>query len=201
MMETRPHLLFRLSIKDRMSIFEFRKSEGNCGFGVWSCTLVILSASPRKKALESGALLRAAVRRALACALFSCDEHVQSCCFAWFCMPGATGKIAGYGSGPTLKNEEEDGCACLQHCLGQFLCPCLWPCWGASARNLLEERLALEHGATRSSATCCSPCCIDDVLLHFFCGCCATAQIARHEYAIPATGTVKYDCCSATGEP
>ena len=112
-------------------------------------------------------------------ALFSCDEHVQSCCFAWFCMPGATGKIAGYGSGPTLKNEEEDGCACLQHCLGQFLCPCLWPCWGASARNLLEERLALEHGATRSSATCCSPCCIDDVLLHFFCGCCATAQSLR----------------------
>ena len=35
----------------------------------------------------------------------------------------------------------------------------------------------------------------------FWCGCCATAQIARHEYAIPATGTVKYDCCSATGEP
>jgi len=24
---------------------------------------------------------------------------------------------------------------------------------------------------------------------------------AGHEYAIPATGTVKYDCCSATGEP
>ena len=73
MMETRPHLLLRLSMKDRMSIFEFRKSEGNCGLGVWRCTLEILSASPRKNASESGALLRAVVRRALACALFSCD--------------------------------------------------------------------------------------------------------------------------------
>ena len=53
-----------------------------------------------------------------------------------------------------------------------------------------------------------------------WCPCCTTAQVARmvrrldgrrrlrdaplfagHEYAIPATGTVKYDCCSATGEP
>ena len=42
---------------------------------------------------------------------------------------------------------------------------------------------------------------IDDCCCAFWCGCCATAQIARHEYAIPATGTVKYDCCSATGEP
>ena len=62
----------------------------------------------------------------------------------------------------------------------------------------------------------------DDCCCAFWCGCCATAQIARkrrrpsfvrrrrepsptaragHEYAIPATGTVKYDCCSATGEP
>ena len=52
------------------------------------------------------------------------------------------------------------------------------------------------------------PCCacdnegvVDDCCCAFWCGCCATAQIARHEYAIPATGTVKYDCCSATGEP
>ena len=54
----------------------------------------------------------------------------------------------------------------------------------------------------------------------FWCPCCTTAQVARmvrrldgrrrrrdaplfagHEYAIPATGTVKYDCTSATGEP
>ena len=42
---------------------------------------------------------------------------------------------------------------------------------------------------------------VDDCCCAFWCGCCATAQIARHEYAIPATGTVKYDCCSATGEP
>ena len=58
---------------------------------------------------------------------------------------------------------------------------------------------------------CCSesgPCCtcdnegvVDDCCCSFWCGCCATAQIARHEYAIPATGTVRYDCCSATGEP
>ena len=53
-----------------------------------------------------------------------------------------------------------------------------------------------------------------------WCPCCTTAQVARmvrrldgrrrrrdaplfagHEYAIPATGTVKYDCTSATGEP
>ena len=26
-------------------------------------------------------------------------------------------------------------------------------------------------------------------------------RVAGHEYAIPATGTVKYNCCSATGEP
>ena len=42
---------------------------------------------------------------------------------------------------------------------------------------------------------------VEDCCCAFWCGCCATAQIARHEYAIPATGTVKYDCCSATGEP
>ena len=79
-------------------------------------------------------------------------------------------------------------------------------------------------------AQCCSesgPCCacdnegvVDDCCCAFWCPCCTTAQVARmerrldgrrrrrdaplfagHEYAIPATGTVKYDCTSATGEP
>jgi hypothetical protein len=114
--------------------------------------------------------------------LFSCGDHVGESCFACFCMPGATGNIAGYGAGSALEGQDEDGCACLQHCLGQFLCPFLWPCWGASARGLLEARLALEHGAARPPSSCCR--CLGDVLLHLLCGCCATAQSLRaiHRY-------------------
>jgi Cys-rich protein (TIGR01571 family) len=113
--------------------------------------------------------------------LFDCADHCQSCFFAWFCMPGATGKVAGFGGGPTRDNntgtnKEENGTECLKHCCGQFLCPYFWPCWSASARNLLEARLARRHGAPPASATCglCG-----DVMLHACCGCCATAQSLR----------------------
>ena len=110
--------------------------------------------------------------------LFSCSSHCQSCLFAWCCMPGATGKIAGFGNGPTPDHQPEDGCSCVTHCMGQFLCPFCWPCIGANARGMLEERIAAFHGEPPASAPCgCGIC--GDVLLHFFCGCCATAQSLR----------------------
>ena len=102
--------------------------------------------------------------------LFSCTDDVQSCCFAWLCMPGATGNIAGFGAG---KNEEDNGCSCLQHCCGMFLCPFFWSCWGVSARGLLEERLALEHLQQPLGDMC------SDFFRQACCGCCATAQSLR----------------------
>ena len=41
---------------------------------------------------------------------------------------------------------------------------------------------------------------MEDACCAMFCGCCATAQMARHEYLEVETGIVRYDCCSATGE-
>ena len=108
--------------------------------------------------------------------LFSCDTHIQSCLFSWFCMPGATGKIAGFGAGPSPDGKEEDGCICLTHCMGQFWLPFCWPCIGANANNLLETRIAAAHNELPASAPCgfCG-----DVLLQLFCGCCATARSLR----------------------
>ena len=40
----------------------------------------------------------------------------------------------------------------------------------------------------------------EDACCALWCGCCATAQMARHEYLEVETGIVRYDCCSATGE-
>ena len=40
----------------------------------------------------------------------------------------------------------------------------------------------------------------EDACCALFCGPCATAQMARHEYLEVETGVVRYDCCSATGE-
>ena len=40
----------------------------------------------------------------------------------------------------------------------------------------------------------------EDACCAMFCGCCATAQMARHEFLEVETGVVRYDCCSATGE-
>ena len=108
--------------------------------------------------------------------LCDCTTHFQSCLFAWLCMPGATGKIAGFGGGPTLDQKEEDSGECLKHCCGQFLCPFFWPCWGVSARNLLEQRLAAADNQPPASAPCglCG-----DVCIQALCGCCATAQSLR----------------------
>ena len=40
----------------------------------------------------------------------------------------------------------------------------------------------------------------EDACCAMFCGCCATAQMARHELLEVETGIVRYECCSATGE-
>ena len=40
----------------------------------------------------------------------------------------------------------------------------------------------------------------EDACCALFCGPCATAQMARHEYLEVETGIVRYECCSATGE-
>ena len=40
----------------------------------------------------------------------------------------------------------------------------------------------------------------EDACCAMFCGCCATAQMARHEYLEVETGVVRYEFCSSTGD-
>ena len=106
--------------------------------------------------------------------LFHCDNDIQSCCFAWFCMPGATGKIAGFGDGSNNTHlNDENGTCCLIHCCGMIFLPFCWPCWGVHARWLLEERLAFAHEDVPKKRFC------EDGLRQTCCGCCATAQALR----------------------
>ena len=78
---------------------------------------------------------------------------------------------------------------------------CLWVISFVAAIGYLRYVIRHKYEIPAQCCTCDQDGVVDDCCCAFWCGCCATAQIARHEYAIPATGTVKYDCCSATGEP
>ena len=78
---------------------------------------------------------------------------------------------------------------------------CLWVISFVAAIGYLRYVIRHKYEIPAQCCTCDNEGIVDDCCCAFWCGCCATAQIARHEYAIPATGTVKYDCCSATGEP
>ena len=78
---------------------------------------------------------------------------------------------------------------------------CLWVISFVAAIGYLRYVIRHKYDIPAQCCTCDQDGVVDDCCCAFWCGCCATAQIARHEYAIPATGTVKYDCCSATGEP
>ena len=78
---------------------------------------------------------------------------------------------------------------------------CLWVISFVAAIGYLRYVIRHKYDIPPQCRTCDEEGVCDDCCCAFWCGCCATAQIARHEYAIPATGTVKYDCCSATGEP
>ena len=63
-------------------------------------------------------------------------------------------------------------------------------------------RLAIrrKYGIREECCTCTGVDGFEDACCAMFCGCCATAQMARHEYLEVETGIVRYDCCSATGE-
>ena len=78
---------------------------------------------------------------------------------------------------------------------------CLWVISFVAAIGYLRYVIRHKYEIPAQCCTCDQDGVVDDCCCAFWCPCCATAQIARHEYAIPATGTVKYDCCSATGEP
>ena len=77
----------------------------------------------------------------------------------------------------------------------------IWVISFVAAIGYLRYVIRHKYEIPAQCCTCDQDGVVDDCCCAFWCGCCATAQIARHEYAIPATGTVKYDCCSATGEP
>ena len=63
-------------------------------------------------------------------------------------------------------------------------------------------RLAIrrKYGIREECCTCTGVDGFEDACCAMFCGCCATAQMARHEFLEVETGIVRYDCCSATGE-
>ena len=97
---------------------------------------------------------------------------------------------------------------------------CLWVISFVAAIGYLRYVIRHKYEIPAQCCTCDQDGVVDDCCCAFWCPCCTTAQVARmvrrldgrrrrrdaplfagHEYAIPATGTVKYDCCSATGEP
>ena len=57
-----------------------------------------------------------------------------------------------------------------------------------------------KYGIKEECCTCTGVDGFEDACCACWCGCCATAQMARHEYLEVETGIVRYDCCSATGE-
>ena len=97
---------------------------------------------------------------------------------------------------------------------------CLWVISFVAAIGYLRYVIRHKYEIPAQCCTCDQDGVVDDCCCAFWCPCCTTAQVARmvrrldgrrrrrdaplfagHEYAIPATGTVKYDCTSATGEP
>ena len=64
----------------------------------------------------------------------------------------------------------------------------------------LRIAIRRKYGIREECCTCTGIDGFEDACCACWCGCCATAQMARHEYLEVETGIVRYDCCSATGE-
>ena len=64
----------------------------------------------------------------------------------------------------------------------------------------LRMAIRRKYGIKEECCTCTGVDGFEDACCACWCGCCATAQMARHEYLEVETGIVRYDCCSATGE-
>ena len=64
----------------------------------------------------------------------------------------------------------------------------------------LRIAIRRKYGIREECCTCTGVDGFEDACCACWCGCCATAQMARHEYLEVETGIVRYDCCSATGE-
>ena len=77
---------------------------------------------------------------------------------------------------------------------------CLWVISFVAAIGYLRYVIRHKYDIPAQCCTCDQDGVVDDCCCAFWCGCCATAQMARHEYLEVETGIVRYDCCSATGE-
>ena len=64
----------------------------------------------------------------------------------------------------------------------------------------LRMAIRRKYGIKEECCTCTGVDGFEDACCACWCGCCATAQMARHEFLEVETGIVRYDCCSATGE-
>ena len=64
----------------------------------------------------------------------------------------------------------------------------------------LRMAIRRKYGIKEECCTCTGVDGFEDACCAMFCGCCATAQMARHEFLEVETGIVRYECCSATGE-
>ena len=64
----------------------------------------------------------------------------------------------------------------------------------------LRIAIRRKYGIREECCTCTGVDGFEDACCAMFCGCCATAQMARHEYLEVETGVVRYECCSSTGE-
>ena len=64
----------------------------------------------------------------------------------------------------------------------------------------LRMAIRRKYGIREEFCTCTGVDGFEDACCALFCGPCATAQMARHEYLEVETGIVRYECCSATGE-
>mmetsp|Transcript_21220 Transcript_21220/g.63334 ORF Transcript_21220/g.63334 Transcript_21220/m.63334 type:complete len:193 (-) Transcript_21220:76-654(-) len=148
--------------------------------------------------------------------LCSCFDHCCTCLMACCCDPCLNAQM--YEKQDPVANKGK----CMQ-ITGAFIC--LWLLvvifgavgstssavaavsnifyciFGLAAWALVWlNRRTIRHKDQIPEQTCnCIEDCSEDCCCTFWCTCCVTAQLARHEYEDVETGTIKYACDKPTG--